>query len=156
MKLPYSDEHMIYDYKTHRYILTPAAILDNFGIDLVKVAKRQANQQIAISAILKTTSQHVYNFIHLHNANNRFQDYLIAKTESGRSKVYRAMLEQFMNLYTNGDLSRSTDKEKRALWFDESAKEILSEPLDCIGVSLTYTGSYGCWCSCLEEDTGEW
>jgi hypothetical protein len=37
------------------------------------------------------------------------------------------MLAQALYVLTNGDLSLSADKEKRALWFDETARITLSE-----------------------------
>lgn len=137
---PYSDDNMIYDSKTHRYILTPQAILEHYGEDMTTEVLGEPYQAIGVNAVLRTVSNHVYSFIHAHNLNNRFQDLLIDRTEGGRDKVYRAMLEQYANVRDNGDLSRVPDKNLREFWFDKVAAEILSEPLKEIGVPLTYRG----------------
>lgn len=144
MDYPYNDDHMIYNEKISRYILTAQAVLDYYGIDLESETKGYNNGNTAIEAILRTVSNHVYNFIHEHNTNNAFQDYLIAATEKGRDIIKRAMLEQFMYIRSVGDLSRSTDREKRAMWFDKQAENVLFEHIYFNGrrYCLLYTGSF--------------
>ena len=142
--MPFNDNHLIFDEITNQYRLTPQAILDNFGIDLENEAKGTSYGNVAVEAILKTISNHVYNFIHKHNVNNTFQNLLISQTEEGRTIVKRAMLEQFAYVRTVGDLSRSPDINKRKLWFDKNAEMILFEPiiLNNRKYCLLYTGNY--------------
>lgn len=141
---PYNDEHLVFNELTARYELTTQAILDYFGIDLEAAAKGSANGDTAVSAILKLVSNQVYNFIHNHNTNNRMQDFLISATETGRDIIKRAMLEQFMYIRTVGDLSRSTDPNKRDMWFDKQAESVLYENIIYNGHTycLLYTGRY--------------
>ena len=141
---PYNDDYMIFNEKTNQYILTAKAVFEYYGIDLESETKGFNNGNIAVEAILKTVSNHVYNFIHEHNTNNAFQDYIIAATEKGRDIIKRAMLEQFVYIRSVGDLSRSTDRYKREMWFDKQAENILFENIEYNGrrYCLLYTGSF--------------
>ena len=137
---PYSDEHMIYSENSGRYVLTQKAILDRFGINLLEEAKKDAYPEISVNAILDTVSTHVYNFIYDHSVHNDFQRACIDHLESARSLVYEAMLKQFIYVKAVGDLSKSTDPTRRALWFDSSAEKILMRVLPETGRSLLYCG----------------
>ena len=140
MNYPYADEYMIYDYETHRYILTEKCVLEELGINL---AERSKNQ-VARANLLKLASAQVYRFIHEHNTANDFQDYVIAKTETGRKIIKEAMQHQLTYLMMVGDLSRSTDINKRMLWFDDNAKQTLYRPIPEIASSICYTGRFAC------------
>lgn len=137
---PYSNDYMIYDELTHRYVLTEAAILQKFGIDLRVAAKDNPN---GVTAILDTVSNMVYQRIHDANVCAELQDRIIACTSAGREIVYRAMLEQFIYVKTVGDLRRTTDRSKRDLWFDMNAETILETVIPETGKSLLYAGIYG-------------
>ncbi|MBP5466855.1 MAG: hypothetical protein J6Y43_04775, partial [Clostridia bacterium] len=112
MNFPYSDDYMTYDYTLHRYVLTEKDILDNFAINMTARFKN-AN---TVHTVLKQVSMQVYNYIHEYNVNTEIQDYIIAKTEKGREIIKQAMEQQLLYWLTVGDLTRSTDKDKRAVW----------------------------------------
>lgn len=135
---PISDEFMIYNEEYNRYILTEKDVVTNLGID---INDRVKNPE-AINSLLNQISIQVYRFIHEHNVANVVQDYIIATTEMGRKIIKTAMEEQLIYVMTNGDLSRSTDKEKRALWFDDNAKEVLMTPIKEIGTHILYSGKF--------------
>lgn len=137
---PYSNDYMIYDELTHRYVLTEAAVLQKFGIDLRVAAKDNPN---GVTAILDTVSNMVYQRIHDANVCAELQDRIIACTSAGREIVYCAMLEQFIYVKTVGDLRRTTDRSKRDLWFDMNAETILETVIPETGKSLLYAGIYG-------------
>ena len=139
MKCPYDDENMVYDEILNQYVLTPAAILDYYGIDLVSEAKSDSYGDKAINAIMKMISTHCYNYIHQFTVHNKMQDMFIATTEEGRKLIYRAMLEQFSHVKKYGDLSANPDESKRKMWFSPQAAAILNKPLS-IGVPITYSG----------------
>lgn len=136
MTYPYSDEFMKFDEKTHRYILQEEDLIQNLGIDL---ASRKYTK-VAINSLLNQISTQVYSFIHKFNVSNDYQDWIIANTCSGREIIKEAMEEQLKYVLINGDLRRSTDKEKRALWFDDTAREILERIMPEIGCTILYTG----------------
>lgn len=138
MTYPYNDEYMVYDYDKHRYILTLEFVKNKLGINL----EERSKNPVAIGSMLDMVSAQVYRFIHLHNYDDEYQDMIIAKTESGRKIIQEAMAQQFVYFTVVGDLSRSTDLNKRALWFDENAKSILERPLCELGCSLLYTGNF--------------
>lgn len=140
MTYPYSDEHMIYDYDTHHYILTEAFAMQELGINLSSILKSDT----AVKRALKQASNHVYRFIHSHNTAEEFQDYIIAKTEMGRKIIKEAMAEQLTYLMMCGDASRVLDVEKRALYIDDNAKEILMRVIPEIATSICYTGRFAC------------
>lgn len=138
MNYPYSDEFMIYNKEKRRYILTEKDVLFNLGINLSERVK----DQNAINAFLDLASLHCYRFIHQHNTNTDFQDYVISKTETGRKIIKEAMEQQLIYLSMVGDLSRSTDKDERSAWFDETAKETLMRTIPEIGTTICYTGVF--------------
>lgn len=145
MQYPLSDDFMIYDYAKHRYILTETDVFENLSINLEdKLLTKPARERI-----LDQISIHVYAYIHRFNADTKAQDYIIATTAGGRSIIKRAMEEQLIYELTAGDLSRSTDMDKRRLWFDETAKEILLEDIPEIGTNICYTGSL---CLCINNN----
>ena len=132
---PYSDDYLTYNETTGRYVLTTKNLLENYGIDLNSSAN-----SVGAQGILNMVSISIYNFIHKHNFNNEMQDYMIASTEKGRKIINDAMCMQFMYIRQAGYLSRSTDKDKRAMAIDEDAKEILSQVIPEFGCSVLYCG----------------
>ena len=146
MKYPYSDDFMIYDYVNHRYVLTAKDVTDNLEIDIFT---RMKNAK-AVDMLLRQVSMQVYNYIHQYNTNNKAQDFVIAKTKDGRRIIKDAMEQQLIYFLTNGDLSRSTDEKKRALWFDTLAKEILYQEIKELGTNICYQG----WLKVIP--TGDW
>ena len=148
MNFPYSDEYMTYDVKSHRYVLTPKDMLDNYNENLQAKFKDAKN----IMPYLRQASLQVYSFIHSHNVNSPMQDYIIAKTERGREIIKEAMENQMLYLLTVGNASRSMDERHRAMYIDEMAREILMQEIPEIGTTICYTGNLW-FCS---PDTTEW
>lgn len=134
--MPYNDDYMIFDELSGHYVLTSKFALDQYGIDLFDEVndRNSANAQIAVSAFLKQISNTIYNFIHSYTIYEKRQDFMIATNPHLRSVIQQAMGEQLVYVRMVGDLSRSTDKEKRALAIDENAKQIL------IDNGLCYSG----------------
>ena len=124
---PYSDDYMTFDEATGRYVLTEKYMLDRYGLDLYNRAneRNSTNQQLAVQAILKQCSNVIYNFIHGYSIHNRRQDHIIATVPAMRNVIMDALGEQLIYMSQVGDLSRSTDPEKRKLAIDENAKNIL-------------------------------
>ena len=135
---PLTDEFMVYDYENHRYILTEKDVEENLGISLIARSKN-AN---ARAQVLKQVSRQVYAFIHDYTLSGceEAKDYIIATTKSGRAKIKEAMEQQLLYFLTVGDVSKTTDVQKRALKFDETAKAILEEYIPELGTNLLYTG----------------
>lgn len=132
---PYSDDYLTYNENTGRYVLTTKNLLENYGINLDSSAN-----SVGAQGILNMVSISIYNYIHKHNNNTAMQDYMIASTETGRKIINDAMCMQFMYIRQAGYLSRSTDKDKRAMAIDEDAKEILSQVIPEFGCSVLYCG----------------
>lgn len=144
MNEPYSDAYMRYDELKHRYILTPKCVLDELGIDMEArlSAKGSANPQATINALLDRVSALTYRFIYAHNIDNEAQRYAIETLPSARRILFEAMKAQLTYVMAVGDLSLSSDKNKRLQYMDDVAAEILSNPLPEIGYSLIYTGGW--------------
>ena len=142
MQYPYSDHYMTFDETSNRYILTEQYALEQLGINLAeRVNERNSNnQQIAVKRILRTVSNQIYNYIHLHCVNDCLRDVVIAKVPSARAIVQEAMGEQLVYMALKGDMSRSTEKDKRELFIDENAKNILLRQIPELGYSLLFTG----------------
>lgn len=136
IEYPFDNDYMTYDYNSHRYILTLKCVTENLGIDI----EARIKNRNAISSLLNRVSVQIYAFIHTHNLNNELQDFIIAKTARGRDIIQRAMEEQLIYLLKIGDLSRSTDPQKRALKIDNTAYDILLETIPEIRTNILYTG----------------
>ena len=148
MNLPYSDEYLVYDVKTHKYNVTKKAMLYKYNETMQAKFKDEKN----IEPFLRQASLQVYSFIHAHNTNTLMQDYIIAKTESGRRIIQEAIENQVLYLLTVGNVSRSMDERHRAMYIDEMAREVLMQDIPEIGTTICYTGNLY-FCSC---DKTEW
>lgn len=133
---PYDDDYMVFDQMTGQYVLTSKYVLDTYGIDLFDGVndRNSVNAQIAVNALLKRVSNLIYNFIHDYSIYDKRQDFLIAHNDRLRAVIQRAMGEQFSYMNDVGDLTRSSDREKRELAIDENAKRIL------INSGICYSG----------------
>ena len=147
MDEPYSVAYMRYDELKHRYILTPKCVLDELGIDMEArlSAKGSANPQATINALLDRVSALTYRFIYAHNIDNEAQRYAIETLPSARRILFEAMKAQLTYVMAVGDLSLSSDKNKRLQYMDDVAAEMLENPLLELGHSLIYTGGWRCW-----------
>lgn len=152
--MPVSDELMFYDFEEHRYVLTPKDILDRFGINLaVRLNKRGANNiENVAKNFLDLISLDVYDFIFTYNINNKTQEWLIAKTKTGRNLIKKAMEQQVLYVMNNGDLNNYSGVDVRngrvmedfsARAIAPLAKQILAKLIPEIGRSVLYSGFIG-------------
>ena len=146
---PFTDEYLNYDYNTHRYVLTEKDVLENLAIDLQ--ADFRPDIKNSIDAFLKQVSSLVYGYIHEFSVNNLMQDFVIAKTPSGRALIKEAMEQQLIYILTVGDFSRSPKREERAIWFDDNARRILEQTIPEIGTTILYTGQIN---FCTHDQSG--
>ena len=140
---PYSDEHMIFDEESNRYVLTSKYVYEVLGVDLEgALSERNAvNAQVMAKHFLEEVSDDIYNFIHNHNANNTRQDYLIAKIPSLRKIIQKAMGQQFIYSRLNGLLGYAVEHEKQAARICPKAQDTLSQIAPELGHSILYTGA---------------
>lgn len=136
LKYPYDDDYMTYDYDTHRYVLTLKDVGQNLGVDL----ESRISYANAIPTLLNRISLRVYSYIHSHNVDNNYQDYIIAKTQAGRRIIREAMEEQLLYFLAVGDLTRSVVESERKLAIDQTAIDVLLQPIPEIGCSICYLG----------------
>lgn len=136
LKYPYDDDNMTYDYDTHRYVLTLKDVSQNLGVDL----ESRISYANAIPTLLNRISLRVYSYIHSHNVDNNYQDYIIAKTQAGRRIIREAMEEQLLYFLAVGDLTRSVVESERKLAMDQTAIDVLLQPIPEIGCSICYCG----------------
>lgn len=136
MTFPKDDKYMKFDKASHRYVLTEADVFENLAINL---SERVENENVR-KRLLDYISKQVYNFIHTFNKANDWQDFIIAKTESGRAIIKEAMEEQLIYFLTVGDVSRSLNREERAFAIDEMCKQCLLKTIPEIGTTILYTG----------------
>lgn len=139
---------MTYDYKTHRYVLTKKCMLEKYNENLQVKFKDERD----IEPFLRQVSTEIYSYIHSHNMNTKMQDYILAKTESGREIIKEALEQQALYMLTVGIISRSVDPTHRALRIDENANDALLRDIPEIGTTILYTGTlYFC-----SPDITEW
>lgn len=138
-----TDEYMRFDEVFQRYILTAKCVLDFTGIELATRlnAKGSANEQATLNGFLNRISVLTYQFIADHAINVELRYHVANCCPSARPIMQEAMLAQTLYVLTNGDLTLSADKEKRALWFDKTAETILYRNICETGYSLLYCGA---------------
>lgn len=146
MTYPYDDDEMYFDHDLNMYVLTPTAA-ERKGIDLsARVRQKGAvNGEILVRNYLERVSVLVYHYLHTFAIDENIQDAVIAKCPDVRPVIKQALKEQLVYFFQVGDLSRSTDRSKRALAIDETVKEILDHRIAGLGHALTYTGSWCKW-----------
>lgn len=139
---PYSDEYMVFDENTHRYVLTTKYVYDKIGVDMEGALKeREAiNPQVLANRFLVEVSDDIYDFIHKHNVNTARQDYWIAGIPSLRKIIQKAMEQQFVYSRLNGLLGYSSDKDVQAQAVCPKAVNTLSQIVPELGISILYTG----------------
>lgn len=150
---PYDDKAMVYDKDEHRYILTIAYVEEKTGLNLVEKLNTSAsdNPQRVAHFFLDRISSTIYEWVYQHNANNTMQEFLMAKLESTRDTLKRAMLEQVMYVLTNGDLSlyggvnvaNGQIMDRKAMHNADigiNVERILNTIIPVIGIALTYQG----------------
>ena len=139
---PYSDDNMVYDEITGRYILTEKAFTD-FGYDLRSqiMDGGYTSPDNIIKGFFRTVSDMVYAYIHSFSGNTTRQDKLIACVPSLRDIIMRAMLYQAVYVYFNGNLSLSTKPEERAAAIDMTCQDMLAQTVPELGTSILYSGA---------------
>ena len=139
---PYSDEYMVFDEDTKRYVLTTKYVYDKIGVDMEGTLKeREAiNAQVLANRFLVEVSDDIYDFIHKHNVNTARQDYWIASIPSLRKIIQKAMEQQFVYSRLNGLLGYSSDKDVQAQAVCPKAVNTLAQIVPELGISILYTG----------------
>ena len=86
-----SDEYMEYDLKSHKYILTPQAVLEELGVDLHEVY----GSDDKITKELKKRTKEVYHWLYSKAPASKYHiEYLIATGGIYREAVFEALLGQ--------------------------------------------------------------
>lgn len=153
MTTPYNDDYLVYDYKRHKYYLTEKAVNDNINNGFFDVyVNNSMNRQADILNILKQVCDTVYREIQRYNSSQYFNvEYIMAKSESARTLLLDAFLEQvryfdfngLIDVYAGVDFKKGTksqDYTDRIL--SPSARVILSTPIHETGIPLLYSGKY--------------
>lgn len=143
MKYPYSDEEMVFDEKSKRYILTAKYIEETLGVDITEriSANGYISPQKAIERLLDRISVQIYGFCYQHNDSEIIND-IIAYCPSAREIIKEAMTEQFIYFMEVGDLRNSPDENKRKMWLSQGAKDALIKDIKETGTTILYTGQY--------------
>lgn len=144
MNYPYDDDYMRYDEFLKQYVLTERCVLDRLGINLG--ARLNARGATDITAMIKRTleqvSDMIYNCIYEHNWDHEYQRYLIEKCPSMRPIMQKAMENQLLYYLQVGNLSRSTDPEKKKMAIDPQAYSVLCRMLPEVGRCILYVGKW--------------
>ena len=133
---PYSDDYMQYDYIMHRYVLTAKDVQENLGVNLDRF-----DSPNAVDAILRQISIKIYAFIHEYNIANDLQDYIIAKTETGRKIIKEAMEQQFLYESAVGNVDLILSADKRGFRIAPITESVLLRIIPEIGTTILYTGN---------------
>lgn len=138
---PYSDDYMVFNKLTGRYVLTEQAFTD-FGYDLrSQIIDSYTSPENIIQGFFRTVSDMVYGYIHSFSANNMLQDYFIASLSSLRPTIMQAMLYQAAFMYLNGNLTLSTKPEDKAAAIDTTCRDYLDQTVPELRTSILYSGT---------------
>jgi len=122
------DEEMYYDIKKHQYILTPAAMENNYSISLQDTLDTDGavDPQAVPQMFLRRVSEAVYSYIYLFSTNKRVTEYRISLPEF-REGIKEAMMElAYSVLLTNTDPSLQwSGNNNKPLVVTPSVKSIL-------------------------------
>lgn len=157
MPYPFSDAQMVYNYQSHRYILTAECVRNELNMDLATTLNTRGviDSGTAVNSFLNQISRDIYAYIYSLNTYNDLQEYLAAKHPRARDFLRDAMLEQVLYVQINGDLTKMSGIDMRkGAHIDRGylrrasiapvAEDILSRPLDDDTPALTYRGgSFG-------------
>lgn len=99
-KFPYDDEYMTYDYRSHRYVLTPKAVLDELGenLDIILVNA----DPVTRNAFLQKVSRAVYNYIKQGSSSWEYVEYIMAKDGRLRDTIKEMLVSQVEYMLTDG------------------------------------------------------
>ena len=100
---PLSDDYMAYDYRTHRYYITPDGVLNLLGINLNEELENfgYANNTVQALRFCKKSSQTLYSYIKQGTASYSFIEYIMAKDGRLRERIKEMLLTQIEYNYTN-------------------------------------------------------
>lgn len=99
-KFPYDDEYMKYDYRTHRYVLTEKAVLDELGENLDVILTN--SDPVTRNAFLKKISLSVYNYIKQQSASFEYIEYILAKDGRLRDTIKEMLVSQVEYMLADG------------------------------------------------------
>lgn len=141
--LPYTDDFLTWDDTSQKYYITEKALI-NEGINIRdRLARNKANSpEYVLNGFIKRVTYVTYAYIHSHNSRTDVQDYLIAICPSLREKIKQALIYQATYMWFNGDLSLSTDKDKRENYMDKIAADVLNEKVPELNNPITYRGDW--------------
>ena len=105
--MPYSNNEMIYNTKTHRYILNQGHVLTDMNIDLSTALNTSDSADVANAAekFLDRVSMLIYSWIYSVNPFRFRTERELALNENYRPIIRDAMKEQVLYILNNGDLS---------------------------------------------------
>lgn len=111
MTYPYSDDHMVYDHRKHRYILTEAFVLHELNRNLPAILADSGEASDTLKEaklLLDRVSKHIYDFVLSLTACPNARERSMAKDGYLRRYIMDAMAEQLIYVLTNGDLTAYT------------------------------------------------
>lgn len=91
-KFPYDDEYMTYDYRTHRYVLTEKAVMDDLGENLDVILVN--SDPVSRNAFLRKISRTVYGYIKDQSSSYEFIEYILAKDGRLRDTIKDMLISQ--------------------------------------------------------------
>lgn len=137
MQAPISDDYMIFDEVSGRYIITERG-LESKGIFLrARIERYNANYaSVVISSFCEAVANHVYTYMYDHSANPHRLAEVIAGNAGLRRVIFRAELEQAKFVYFNGDQTLSVKAEERVNYISPLAAAALRD------AGLLYSGGF--------------
>ena len=130
-----------YDELLNQYVLTKDALV-YFGVDVRSRLSDTSGiaPETQINYVTYKTSNMIYGYIHGFNADNALQDHYISTLDSLRKILFKAMIEQVMDMFKVGVLDDSLDINERAMAISPAAIRELNVTVPELGVCILYRG----------------
>lgn len=143
-------EHMIYDLQHHRYVLTPQALMDNRGINIIDYFSESDNPEIDVDIFLKRCSLELYSFIYKFNIRTKDIKEYILSLPINRDGIQESLEEFVYAIIKNGtdpnlyfkkdDLNTPLQVAYRGIVKTQYVPDSVRMILD--SYELTYSGKY--------------
>lgn len=103
-----SDKYCTFNKESHRYVLTPAYVLEQMNVDLYDVLNTSGNVSDVSKMpqiVLDRVSRQIYGYVYANSAYTYERERVLALDESLRPFLMDAMAEQLTYILNNGDVS---------------------------------------------------
>lgn len=128
---PYDDENMVYDFKFHRYRLTPECVTKRLGTNLSLVLNDVGDAQPSTlpQRVLDRISSHLYRYIYSKSMNKAQVEFNLACRQDTREMLEECMINEVAFVLRNGDFWNSLEEYSKNIDISKDTEMQLREEM---------------------------